>query len=157
MSKAFALAGLRIGWLATRDAELLRRVAAFKDYTTICNSAPSEVLALIALRAREAVLSRNMGIIQDNLPVADRFFEDWRGTFEWARPRAGCIGFPRLTADVPVEGFAAGLVEEEGVMLLPGTVYEHSGNHFRLGLARTNFPEALSRLERFAARRLGGG
>lgn len=157
MSKAFALAGLRIGWLATRDAELLRRVAAFKDYTTICNSAPSEVLALIALRAREAVLSRNMGIIRENLPVADRFFGDWRGTFEWAPPRAGCIGFPRLTADVPVEGFAAELVEEEGVMLLPGTVYEHAGNHFRLGLARRNFPEALSRLERFAARRLARG
>ena len=157
MSKAFALAGLRIGWLATRDAELLRRVAAFKDYTTICNSAPSEVLALIALRAREAVLSRNMGIIRHNLPVADRFFEDWRGTFEWTPPRAGCIGFPRLAADVPVEGFAADLVEEEGVMLLPGTVYEHTGNHFRLGLARKNFPEALSRLERFAARRLARG
>ena len=155
MSKAFALAGLRIGWLATRDAELLRRVAAFKDYTTICNSAPSEVLALIALRAREAVLARSVGIIMQNLPTADRFFEEWRGTFEWARPRAGCIGFPRLLADVPIEEFAADLVEEEGVMLLPGTVYEHDGNHFRLGLARKNFPAALSRLERFSVRRLG--
>jgi aspartate/methionine/tyrosine aminotransferase len=154
MSKAFALAGLRIGWLATRDAELLRRVAAFKDYTTICNSAPSEVLALIALRAREAVLARNMGIIESNLPRVDHFFEDWKSAFEWVRPRAGCIGFPRLLPDVPVEEFAAGLVEEEGVMVLPGTVYGHEGNHFRLGFGRRDFPEALERLERFAARRL---
>jgi aspartate/methionine/tyrosine aminotransferase len=154
MSKSFGLAGLRIGWLATRDADLLRRVAAFKDYTTICNSAPSEVLALIALRAREEILSRNLGIVLDNLPLADAFFRKWRGTFEWIRPRVGCIGFPRLLPDVPAEEFAAGLVEEEGAMLLPGTVYGHPGNHFRLGFGRRNFPEALERLDRFAGRRL---
>ncbi len=54
MSKSFALAGLRIGWLATRDRDLLARIARFKDYTTICSSAPSEILAIIGLRARDA-------------------------------------------------------------------------------------------------------
>ncbi len=151
MSKSFGLAGLRIGWLATRDLDLLGRVAAFKDYTTICNSAPSEVLALIALRRREEVLARNLRIVLDNLPLADAFFEKWRGTFEWTRPRVGCIGFPRLMAGVPVEEFASGLVEE-GVMLLPGSVYGHPGNHFRLGFGRRNFPEALERLDGFAER-----
>lgn len=53
MSKAFGLPGLRIGWLAMHDADLFRRVSAFKDYTSICNSAPGELLALIALRAKE--------------------------------------------------------------------------------------------------------
>jgi aspartate/methionine/tyrosine aminotransferase len=42
MSKTFGLAGLRIGWIATRNRELYRRLAAFKDYTTICNSGPAE-------------------------------------------------------------------------------------------------------------------
>lgn len=154
MSKSFGLAGLRIGWLATRDLDLLGRVAAFKDYTTICNSAPSEVLALIALRAREEILGRNLRMVLDNLPRADAFFEKWRGTFEWVRPRVGCIGFPRLLSDVPTERFAAELVEVEGVMLLPGSVYGHPGNHFRLGFGRRNFPEALERLDRFAERRL---
>ena len=154
MSKAFGLAGLRIGWLATRDLDLLRRVAAFKDYTTICNSAPSEVLALIALRAKEEILGRNLRLVLDNLPHADAFFGKWRGTFEWKRPRVGCIGFPRLLPDVPAAGFAADLVEGEGVMLLPGSVYGHPGNHFRLGFGRRNFPEALEHLDRFAERRL---
>ena len=154
MSKSLGLAGLRIGWLATRDLDLLSRVAAFKDYTTICNSAPSEVLALVALRAKEEILGRNLGIVLENLPLADAFFEKWRGTMEWARPRAGCIGFPRLLADVPAEGLAAGLVEAEGVMLLPGSVYAHHGNHFRLGFGRRNFPEALERFDRFAEQRL---
>ena len=62
MSKSFALAGLRIGWLATRDRDLLARCAALKDYTTICASAPAEILALIGLRARESVLERTASV-----------------------------------------------------------------------------------------------
>ena len=149
MSKAFGLAGLRVGWLACRDAELLRRCAAYKDYTTICNSAPSEVLALIALRAKEKVLARSRAILEDNLKRLDVFFERHADTFRWVRPRAGSVAFPRLLRDMPVAEFCQTLVEREGVLLLPGDVYDFPGNHFRLGLGRTQMPEALLRLERF--------
>lgn len=156
MSKAFALAGLRIGWIYTKDRELMRRLSSFKDYTTICNSAPSEILSLIALRAREAVLERNMSIIHDNFRHADRFFADNADIVEWVRPRAGCIGFPKLLRGPSTEDLAARLAGEEGVMLLPGEVYGYPG-HFRLGLGRSNFPEALERLERFIERKLSVG
>ena len=65
MSKAFGLAGLRVGWLATRDHSILERASGLKDYTTICNSAPSEILAIIALRAKERILARTGGIIRE--------------------------------------------------------------------------------------------
>jgi aspartate/methionine/tyrosine aminotransferase len=152
MSKALGLAGLRIGWLACRDAELLRRCMAFKDYTTICNSAPSEVLALIALRAKEQVLARSRAILTANLALLDAFFARHADTFHWVRPRAGSVAFPRLLREVPVARFTQELVEREGVLLLPGDVYDFPGNHFRLGLGRTNLPDALSRLERFITR-----
>lgn len=154
MSKSFALAGLRIGWIATRDRELLARLAAFKDYTTICSAAPSEVLALIALRERERVLARSRSIVASNLALADEFFARWQGGFEWVRPRGGSVGFPRLRPDVPIDRFAADLVRETGVLLLPGSVFGDSGNHFRIGLGRTNLPLALERLEAYAARTL---
>ena len=155
LSKSFALAGLRIGWLATRDRALLARVAAFKDYTTICSSAPSEILGIVALRARDAVLARTHAIVGANLPLLDRFFAARSGTFSWVRPRAGSIGFPRLTAPgVTIDDFAAELVEAEGVLLLPGSRFEHPGNHFRIGFGRTDLPVALERLEAFADRRL---
>lgn len=154
MSKTFALPGLRIGWLACRDRELLARIAAIKDYTTICNSAPSEILALVALRRRADVVARSRAIVDANLPLLDDFFARWEGTFEWVRPRGAAIGFPRLIADVAIDDFARELVEHEGVLLLPGTFYEHAGNHFRIGFGRRNMPEALARLERFAAARL---
>jgi aspartate/methionine/tyrosine aminotransferase len=154
MSKSFGLAGLRIGWIATRDRELLARLAAFKDYTTICSSAPSEVLALIALRAKERVLARNRAIVEANLPLLDGFFGRWQGVFEWRRPRGGSIGFPRLAAETAIDTFAEDLVRETGVLILPGTLFGDDGNHFRLGYGRTNLPAALSRLESFAERTL---
>jgi len=155
MSKSFAMAGLRIGWLATRDRELLARCAAFKDYTTICSSAPSEVLALIGLRARERVLGRSLRIVQDNLEVLDDFFRRRSGWFSWVRPRGGSIGFPRLLADIPIDRFAADLVAAEGVLLLPGSQFGYEGNHFRIGFGREDLPDALARLEAFAERTLG--
>jgi aspartate/methionine/tyrosine aminotransferase len=149
LSKTYALAGLRIGWIATRDSELLQRAAAFKDYVSICNSAPSEILALIALRARDKVVARSLDIIQTNLIQLDHFFETWSDVFTWNRPQAGSIAFPRLLLKQPIEEFALQLVKQEGVMLLPGTVYDHPGNHFRIGFGRYNMPEALARLEHF--------
>jgi aspartate/methionine/tyrosine aminotransferase len=152
MSKSFGLAGLRIGWVATRDRDLLARLAKFKDYTTICASAPAEVLALIALRARDRVMARNRAIVEANLPLLDEFFGRWAGTFEWVRPRGGSIGFPRLLADVPIDRFADDLVRATGVLIMPGTVFEDAGNHFRLGFGRSNMPAALERLDSYAAR-----
>jgi aspartate/methionine/tyrosine aminotransferase len=155
MSKSFAMAGLRVGWLATHDADLLARVARFKDYTTICSSAPSEILAIIALRARDRVLARSRAIVAKNLERLDGFFDDWADRFEWVRPRAGSIGYPRLTVPgVRIDDWAADLLEAEGVLLLPGSQFGHPGNHFRIGFGRTNMPEALSRMEAFAARTL---
>jgi aspartate/methionine/tyrosine aminotransferase len=152
MSKSFAMAGLRIGWLATRDRDVLARCASFKDYTTICSSAPSEVLALIGLRARHAILARSRGIVDANLSILDGFFEEWGDRFSWVRPRGGSIGFPRLTVPgVSIDDWAAGLVEAEGVLLLPGSQFGFGGNHFRLGFGRTDLPVALDRLEQHAA------
>jgi len=155
MSKAYAMAGLRIGWLATRDRDLLARLAAFKDYTTICSSAPSEILSIIALRAGPQVLARSRGIIAANLEILDAFFDDWVDRFTWVRPRAGSIGFPRLTVPgVRIDDWAAELVQAEGVLLIPGSQFEYPGNHFRLGFGRMDLPEALGRLEAFAERTL---
>jgi aspartate/methionine/tyrosine aminotransferase len=149
MSKSFAMAGLRIGWLATRDRGLLARCAAFKDYTTICSSAPSEILALIGLRARDAVLARSRRIVEANLGRLDRLFTERSDRLSWVRPRGGSIGFPRLLDDEPIDRFAERLVEAEGVLLLPGTRFGVPGNHFRIGFGREDLPEAVDRLERF--------
>jgi aspartate/methionine/tyrosine aminotransferase len=147
MSKSFALAGLRIGWLALRDRSLRNKLASLKDYTTICSSAPSEVLSLIALRARERVLARSRGIIEKNLSALDRFFAEHSERLSWVRPRAGSVCFPKL-AGQNVDDFAATLVQREGVLLLPASQFGYPGNHFRLGYGRADMPQALEGLAR---------
>jgi len=156
MSKSFALAGLRIGWLATRDRSVLDRCARLKDYTTICSSAPSEVLALIGLRARDRVLARSREIVAGNLGVLDDFFARRAEALAWIRPRAGSIGFPRLVPGGPAgssaDRFAAGLVEKTGVLLLPSSTFGFGDSHFRIGLGRTDLPQAIEAVDGF----LGG-
>jgi aspartate/methionine/tyrosine aminotransferase len=146
LSKSFALAGLRIGWLASRDRDLLARCAAFKDYTTICAAAPSEVLGLVALRARDAVLARSREIVGANLARVDAFLAERPAFATWVRPAGGSVGFPRLAADLDADRFAADLVEAEGILLLPGSAFGHPGNHVRVGLGRSDLPVALERL-----------
>ena len=148
MSKSYGLAGLRIGWIATHQMELLQRISALKDYTTICNSAPSELLSEIALRHRDQLTARNLNLIKNNLHLLDAFFERYANRFQWIRPKAGPIAFPRLL-DGDIDSFCDELVQESGVLLLPGTLYDHPGNHFRVGFARRNMPEALAQLEKF--------
>jgi aspartate/methionine/tyrosine aminotransferase len=155
MSKSFALAGLRIGWLATHDARLLDAAARFKDYTTICASAPAEVLSLIALRARDEVLARSRRIVDGNLELLDGFFERQARHIRWVRPRGGPVGFPALLGGVPVDRFAQDLLEATGVLIAPGSIFGHPGNHFRLGFGRTTLPAALGELEAFMTRTLG--
>jgi aspartate/methionine/tyrosine aminotransferase len=149
MSKSFALAGLRIGWIATRDRMLSARLASLKDYTTICNSAPSEILALIALRAKDRVIARSRAIVRENLETLDAFFSRNADLFAWVRPRAGSVCFPALRRG-DVDEFAAALVEREGVLIVPGSQFGFPGNHFRLGYGRRDMGEAVARLEAFA-------
>ncbi len=148
MSKTYGLAGLRIGWIATRNDQLFRELAAFKDYTTICNSAPSEFLATLALRHAEAIVERNLQIIRGNLNRLDLFFGAHAELFAWHRPKAGSIAFPMLLRGT-VDAFCADLVNKKGVLLLPGTLYGSGFNSFRIGFGRRNLPDSLERFEEY--------
>lgn len=148
MSKTYGLPGLRIGWIATHDAELYAKVARLKDYTTICSSAPSEFLAELALRHRQKLAERSVDTIKHNLTILDDFFVRQDDQFAWVRPQAGPIAFPRLLGE-DVDSFCHELFTRVGVLLLPGTVYDDEGNHFRIGFGRKNLPEAVTRLEDF--------
>lgn len=147
LSKAYALPGLRIGWLATQDASLMERWTAFKDYTTICNSAPSEILGITALRSAEKIVARNLEIIRQNLAQANRFFKQWEGLFAWAPPQAGSVGFPEWKGPGSADKFCEVVLEQTGVMIVPGSMFDSGGQHFRIGLGRRSFAAALQRVE----------
>ncbi|MDD3268368.1 MAG: aminotransferase class I/II-fold pyridoxal phosphate-dependent enzyme [Syntrophomonadaceae bacterium] len=149
MSKAYGLAGLRIGWVASRNPKIIRAMAAFKDYTTICNSAPSEFLAAIALKHSDSIVRRNQDIIKHNLLLLDDFFAQYSGLFSWVRPKAGPIAFPSLEWPGGVDAFCSDLNTASGVLLLPSSCFGFGNRNFRIGFGRKNMPEALEQLQNF--------
>jgi aspartate/methionine/tyrosine aminotransferase len=151
MSKSYGLPGIRVGWVACRDREALGRMERMKHYTSICGAATSELLAVIALKARDRILERNRALIAKNLPMLDAFFGEHRDLFEWHLPDGGCIGYPRYSGRDGVEEFARRLVEESGVLLLPASVYRSDlgptpTDRFRIGYGRGNMEAGLAAL-----------
>lgn len=147
LSKTYALPGLRLGWLATKNQEWVKDWLAFKDYTTICHSAPSEILGLIGIQNAEAIANRNLGIIQTNLRTVQAFSERHSSSFSWLEPRAGSVAFPRWIGPGPVNDLCQTAIDRFGVMILSGSIFDYPGDHFRIGLGRKNLKEALFHIE----------
>ncbi|MGE8143771.1 aminotransferase class I/II-fold pyridoxal phosphate-dependent enzyme [Pseudomonas frederiksbergensis] len=148
MSKPYGLPGLRVGWIACQDRDLLLRMERMKHYLSICNSGPSEVLARIALKAREQILSRIHTLMRHNLGLLDGFFQEFEERFEWYRPDGGCIAYPRYLGAEGVERFTTDLVERTGVLLLPSSIYTSElgptpPDRFRIGCGRAHIEEGL--------------
>ncbi len=148
VSKAHGLPGLRIGWLACRDSELLAAVRELKLYTTICSSAPSELLVALALRHGEQIVSRNRELVVANLPLLDDLIARRGELLEWVRPSAAPIGFARVSGVEDVHAWCERIATEAGVLLLPGSVYGQP-QHVRLGFGRANLAEAVARLDEY--------
>ena len=149
MSKSYGLAGLRIGWIASKNQSLLKQIASFKNYTTICNSALSEFFATLALRNKSFIVKRNLEIIKTNLNLLDDFLEKYSHLFRWVKPKAGSIAFPRFVGVKNTDEFCRDLLKSKGVLLLPSSNYDYGDRHFRIGFGRKNMPEALLKLEEY--------
>jgi aspartate/methionine/tyrosine aminotransferase len=145
ISKSYGLPGLRLGWYACRNQQLLKKALDVKLYTTICSSAPSEFLVALALRQRQVLLARNLAIIAHNLPLLEAFLARYSQLFSWTRPTASPIGFVKVEQS-DIDDFCQNIVQKTSVLLLPGSVYGEP-QHLRFGYGRSNMPVALAKLE----------
>ncbi len=149
MSKAFGLAGLRIGWISSPNRELLKQLSMFKDYTTICNSASSEFLAKIALKQVDTIVERNLNIINQNHELFSEFFANFKEFFNYIPPKAGSVAFPCFKSDSSFEQFYIDLAREKNVLLLPGSTFNYPNRYFRIGFGRKGVAGALDLLSEF--------
>ncbi|WP_448955384.1 aminotransferase class I/II-fold pyridoxal phosphate-dependent enzyme [Labrys neptuniae] len=154
MSKAYGLPGLRIGWIACRDGAVISQMERMKHYLSICNAAPSESLARIALENAGTILERNNRLIAANIIELNAFFREFETLFEWQEPDGGCVGYPRYKGADGVEAFARQLVETSGVLLLPASIYRSEinptpDNRFRIGFGRANIQEGISAMRSY--------
>jgi len=149
MSKSFALPGLRLGWLIIHQSDWLKAIQAYKDYTTICPPAPSEILALIGIKNKDQIIKRNLEVITRNILLMEEFEVSHPDFIRWIPPRAGSIAFPELLINKDIEQFCRCLIKKTGVMLLPSSVYNYPGSYFRIGLGRNGFSDGLAALDNF--------
>jgi aspartate/methionine/tyrosine aminotransferase len=148
VSKTYGLSGLRIGWVATRNRPFVDRMRDLKLYTTLCSSAPSELLVALALRHSGTLIERSRELIFSNLRIVDEFFDRRSEFFQWVRPSAGPIGFPRVAGDFDVHAWCVETARQTDVLLLPGSVYDMP-RHLRVGFGRANLPLAIARLDNY--------
>ncbi|NVO11517.1 MAG: aminotransferase class I/II-fold pyridoxal phosphate-dependent enzyme [Bacteroidales bacterium] len=149
LSKTFGLAGLRIGWITTQNSDLLNEMIAYKDYTTICSNAPSEILGFIALRHKENLININLKKIRQNLNFLDDFIKNHSQSLSWVKPNAGTIGLAKLNINMPSLDFCERVVKDIGVMIVPSEMFDYGTSHIRLGFGRANLPEVLEILDRY--------
>lgn len=150
MSKTFGLPGLRIGWVYTHNTDWMKQMIEYKDYTTICSSAPSEILAIMGCRQNEQLIQRTLNIVKSNIILLEDFMTQYSHIFEWKKPKVGTICFPRLLVDnITISMFCDDVRQKVKVLLLPATTYGYEGKYFRVGFGRKNFPQALNELSKY--------
>ncbi|MEL7099390.1 MAG: aminotransferase class I/II-fold pyridoxal phosphate-dependent enzyme [Pseudomonadota bacterium] len=140
LSKAFSLAGLRIGWIVA-PSEVTEAVLIHRDYDTISVGMINDHLGAIALEARAAILARSRNITRGNL----KLLSDWVDTqprITWVKPQAGTTAMLRIDGMCASQAFCVDLVKQTGVMLTPGSAFDMEA-YVRIGFA--NPPDVFAK------------
>jgi aspartate/methionine/tyrosine aminotransferase len=153
LSKTFGLPGLRTGWLVSQDSQVLNSISQLKDYTTICASAPAEVLALTALRNKDQIIAQQVGRLRRNFEHLEGFFTNYQHLFSWQKPSGGSICFPRMHAVEDTYTFCEQLLADTGIMLAPSRVFQYGDQHVRIGFGRENLPQVVDRFSEYLDKR----
>lgn len=151
MSKAYSLAGLRLGWITARR-DFLAKVSIHRDYNTISVGMIDDFLASLALESRHAILERSRRITRENLAI----LSDWMGqepSMSWVRPRSGTIALLHYDRPIASQEFCARILEETGVLFTPGSAFGEEGS-LRIGFANNtqDLREGLAEFSRFLTR-----
>jgi len=133
MSKVFSLAGLRLGWIVTKNIELMKKLESHRDYSIISCGMLDEIIAAHALRNKDKLLERNLGIIKENLEILDNWIKEHPG-FSFVKPKAGTTALVYYDFDINSYDFCIGLMEHSKTLVTPGDCFEYEKS-FRIGYA----------------------
>jgi aspartate/methionine/tyrosine aminotransferase len=132
LSKAFALPGLRIGWIREPDAARRAQYVNAREYLSVSNTAAGEFLAEIAVRHREHCHGRTQAATDANLLLLDRLMEEKSSALSWSRPQGGTTAFIRFKDGLDTRPLCVAAAER-GLLLLPGDCFGFP-DHVRVGL-----------------------
>ena len=150
MSKVFSLAGLRMGWIATRDEAALKAFLSHRDYNLISCGMFDDAVASIALAHSDVMLKRNQTIVRENLAILD----DWVAShphFYYTKPKAGTTALVYYDFDVPSYDFCKQMYHQTGAFVTPGDCFQQP-HSMRIGYAcdKQTLKDGLAALAAFA-------
>ena len=123
MSKVFSLAGLRLGWIATRDTDVVRACLSHRDYDLISCGMFDEAVATVALNHSKKLLERNQAIVRENLSILDGWVKS-EPRLTYTKPQAGTTALVYYDYDVPSYEFCERMYHETGAFVTPGDCFE---------------------------------
>jgi len=134
LSKTYGIPGIRSGWLVCRDRELMATFLAAKEQIGICGSVVDEEIAARAFAQRDTWLPQINALIRRRFEVVSAWMAG-EELMEWVEPRGGCVCFPRIKPDVPidVDELYRALNDRHGAYVGPGHWFEQSRRHMRIG------------------------
>jgi len=142
-------AAMGVGWLATQNRTAVSKFLAYKDYTSLCPNAMSEILAIIFFRNIQEITLHNRKIIIENIELAEAFFKERKDCFEWTPPDAGSTAFPKLDPAFKSSDFCSHAMKDAGLTIIPDRLFSVNLNRFRIGYGRRNFGLSLAKFSDF--------
>ena len=142
-SKTFAAPGLRLGWVATKNPALMKKLLAYRHFTSTCTNLVSQLVAAELLDRAEAIIQRNNSIVQRNYQLFQDFAGKHRQLFAYAPPKGATMVYVKLLNGQTSMDFCMEILEHTGVLMVPSSVLEASDEYIRLGMGRESFPESV--------------
>lgn len=133
MSKIFSLAGLRMGWIVSKDKEVIETCLGRRDYDTISCGVLDDKFSSLALENKERIFKRNRQIMNTNREILDNWVKN-TPEVTYLKPVAGTTALVYYNKDISSTDFATKLILEKGTLVTPGDCFE-MGNSLRIGYA----------------------
>lgn len=151
MSKAYSLAGIRVGWVASRNPGFINSCFHWRSYSSIAVSQLDDKIATVALSPSciNNLLKRNTDLAKQNVAILEAFVEKHRWACDWTHPVAGTITFIKFSKmGKPVDDsvFCEQVLDKTGVLLSPGSKCFGNGKDFK-GYVRLGFVIGTKELE----------
>lgn len=122
MSKVFSLAGVRLGWIATRDMDAVKSFLSHRDYNLISCGMIDEALAALALKHQDKLLARSRAIVRENLAILDQWVQN-EPHVSYVKPQAGTTALVYYDLDMPSFEFCQEMYHQTGAFVTPGDCF----------------------------------
>ena len=133
MSKVFSMAGLRLGWIATRDRDVIKSCLSHRDYNLVSCGVLDEMLAAVTLKHSDVMLKRSRKIVRENLQILDRWVNS-EPHVSYVKPQAGTTALVYYDLDMPSYAFCEEMYQQTGAFVTPGDCFEQPRS-MRIGYA----------------------